>query len=127
MAIDISIEGGKGANHQMSLDDDGYYWYLHPLFVELRDRTGIYIDLYGDATFNRGNIAQFELLINKANDLLKKEPDKWKVKTGVQTHPVKKAIFQEVTKKTFENKLKTLSAMVKVVKNSTAKLVFFGD
>jgi hypothetical protein len=127
LAIDISIEGGEGANYQMSFDDDGYYWYLHPMFEELRDRTGIYIDLYGDATFNRGNISQLESLINKANDLLKKEPDEWKVQTGFQTHPSKKAIFQKVTKKTFENKLKTLSAMVEAVKNSTAKLVLFGD
>jgi hypothetical protein len=127
LAIDISIESDKGANYQMSLDDDGYYWYLHPLFEELRDRTGIYIDLYGDATFHRGNVSQLESLIIKANAFLKKEPDKWKVQTSVQTHPVKKAIFQEVSKKTFKIKLKTLSDMVKEFKSSSAKLLFIGD
>jgi hypothetical protein len=126
MSLDVRIKGIVN-NYLLSFDDDGYYWYLYPFFEELRKRTGINIDLYGDAMFNRGNLNQLETVITKVCDRLKNEPDTWSVSSGMQTHPVKRVLFSKVTKKEFESKLKLLSEMIDTVKSSDAILTFCGD
>jgi hypothetical protein len=50
MALDIGIGNGTSLSPvngelSISLDNDGYYWFLHPLFEDLRAATGQYIDL----------------------------------------------------------------------------------
>jgi hypothetical protein len=56
MALDIGLDVGGSmspsrSEPSLTLDDDGYYWFLHPLWERLRPETGQYIDLYGYAGF----------------------------------------------------------------------------
>ena len=49
MSLDIRLSTSRGAT--VSFDDDGYYWFIHPLIEDLRIKTGpVYRSLW------RGNI-----------------------------------------------------------------------
>jgi len=127
MSLDVGIKVGDDVKYQMSFDDDGYYWYLYPLFEKMYQRIGIYIDLYGDATFNSSNMIHLEDLIEEAKKQVEKEPFVWKVHLGTQTHPKKKERYKEVRKEEFLAKLQLLSSMVNQAKKPSCKLVFIGD
>ena len=127
MSLDVGIQQGDQVNYRMSIEDDGYYWYLHPLFETMHQQIGIYIDLYGDAEFTTGNINQLESIIENATEMIAVEPESWDVCIGTQTHPVKKKLFSKVTKKGFNKRLKTLKEMIAEVRNNSAKLLFVGD
>ena len=127
MALDVGIQSGKKIDYRMSFENDGYYWYLNPLFEEMYEKIGIYIDLYGDAEFTGRNIHQLESLLNKAFEMIKNEPKNWDVYIGTQTHPDKKDLFCKVSKIEFDSKLKTLQKMVTEVKEKSGRLIFSGD
>ena len=44
----------------LDLDNDGYYWFLSPLFGQLWTETGKYIDFYGHAAFEGESLAALE-------------------------------------------------------------------
>jgi hypothetical protein len=73
----------------LALDDDGYYWFLHPLFEELQASTGQYIDLYGDAAFVGANLDALGRILSAARRLVEAQPKSWKVHTGTQMLPVR--------------------------------------
>ena len=127
MGLDIGIEKNKKVEYLTHLDDDGYYWYLHPLFDKLRKSTGVYIDLYGYAEFDRDSIEVLESMLSQASEWISKEPDIWKVHTGSQLSPIQKEIYETVTKIEFEKKLKLLNQLISEVKESGSKLIFMGD
>jgi len=127
MSLDVGIQLGHQIDYRMSFDDDGYYWYLHPLFEAMYQQIGIYIDLYGVATFTADNISQLESLLDKVSTMIATEPESWDVCIGNQSYPIKKKLFYRVSKKDFESKLKTLRTMITQVHSKSAKLIFSGD
>jgi len=127
MSLDVGIPLGDQIDYRLSFENDGYYWFLHPLFEAMHQRIGIYIDLYGDAEFAAENIKQLESLLDKASEMVAVESDIWNVCIGTQTHPVKKDLFCRVSKKEFDSKLKTLREMAAEVRKKSAKLIFVGD
>ena len=127
MAVDIGIEINNEITYYVNFGDDGYYWFLYPLFEELSKRTGIYIDLYGDAEFTKGNINQFETLLDKATQMVENQPASWAVHIGTQTHPVEKKLYSQVVKKEFYNKINKLRELILEVKNDSATLICTGD
>jgi len=127
MSLDIGVKKGEATDYTLSFENDGYYWYLHPLFEKMAESIGIYIDLYGDAEFNKDNIVHLESLLAEANNMISKEADYWNVHTGTQTKPEHKEIYSKVSKTNFINKLNFLGKLVTEVKENNLKLVFFGD
>ncbi len=127
MGLEVGIERNAVVEYRLSFDDDGYYWFLHPLFAALAERTGIYIDLYGHASFHPGNIHHLERLIADARALVQDRPDVWQVSIGHQPFPVEREIYQEVSKSLMSEKLDVLSELVREVKKTSASLVFLGD
>lgn len=75
----------------ISLDDDGYYWYFHSFFAELFRQTGQNIDLYDNAAFTGSEIAMFEAAMNRARDTALEQPECWEVHVGNETAPVSRA------------------------------------
>jgi hypothetical protein len=71
MALDIRIRAGKAVHAEpglaVALNDDGCYWFVHPLFERLREECGKYIDLYGDATFTRDDFPRLRRLLDEAD------------------------------------------------------------
>ena len=86
-------EPSVGGKPSVSLDDDGYYWFLHPLFEELAAATGQYIDLYGYAAFAGPNLDALEGMLSSARRLVEAQPESWTVDTGTQLPPVHRADF----------------------------------
>lgn len=96
----------------VTLDNDGYYWFLHGLFAELRDETGLYLDLYGDAMFGTSHFGRLKKLLDQATELVEAQPAKWRVNVGKQVHPVERDLFDTVTKDEFQRLLANFRRVV---------------
>lgn len=101
MALDVGIGDGKSLipvqnEPSLFLEDDGYYWFLHPLFERLRTETGQYIDLYGDASFGEANLSALEQVLKEARALVESQPVAWEVHVGTQIIPKGKDLFKVV-------------------------------
>jgi hypothetical protein len=99
MSLDIGIGDGSSlvpvpGEPSLFLDDDGYYWFLHPLFGRLQAETGQYIDLYGDASFVGESLAALERLLLEARTLIESQPDTWDVHVGTQILPKGRDLFK---------------------------------
>lgn len=92
MGLDIRIRAGGAqtrADLALSFDDDGYYWFLHPLFERLRDESGKYVDLYGDALFNRDDYPRLRRLLDEADGMTRRQPKAWEGHVGTQLQPTR--------------------------------------
>lgn len=127
MGLDIGIKTEEKTHYKVSFEDDGYYWFLHPLFEKMASSIGFYIDLYGSAQLKDANIAQFELLLKEAYAMVSEKTDYWEVHTGTETYPIKKEIYNKISKLHLINKLDILSSMASEVKKGNSKMVFEGD
>ena len=59
--------------------DDGYYWFMWPLFEALAERTGQVIDLYGSAAFHGPALESFREILCEARALVQAQPETWQV------------------------------------------------
>ena len=111
----------------LSLDDDGYYFFLYPLFERLCDQTGQFIDLYTDARFTPSSIPALERMLDSAEKLVRAQPARWQVLIGLQIKPKREELYAEVERTRF---LKLLSVWRKVIaraKKLRRPVVSFGD
>ncbi|HEV3146083.1 MAG TPA: hypothetical protein VGZ47_19505 [Gemmataceae bacterium] len=134
MSVSIGVGDAAGsqlwpveAEPSLWLDSDGYYWYLHPLFEKLRDETGEYVDLYGDAWFDGDNLEAFQRMLEQARNLVSQEPESWQVHTGTQIQPEHKELYAEVTKERFLELLSSLNKIANRAKELGRRVVCFGD
>lgn len=82
MSLDIGIADSRlrtlvRDEPMFSLDDDGYYWFLHPFFEKLRAETGQYIDLYGIASFQGDERTALARMLAEVRALVEAKPDSW--------------------------------------------------
>lgn len=127
MGLDVGLRlNGKFQNH-FSFDDDGYYWFLYPSIEKLREQTGIYIDLYGDAEFHKGNIDQLESLIQDARVRMNDKPEYWQEHCGAQSFPQQAEIFYKVSKQEMRKKLDAIANLIREVKINGVEIIFTGD
>lgn len=75
MALDILLfpadaraDRGKPIT-RLPLADERVYWFLHPVFEGLRERTGKYIDLYGDARFAANELVHLQRVLEEGRKL----------------------------------------------------------
>jgi hypothetical protein len=132
MALDVGI--GNGASFQplqsepsLWLDNDGYYVFLHPLFERLREETGEYIDLYGDASFLGASLAALERMVADAETLVMAQPTTWQVHAGTQTSPEHKEVYAEVHQDRFLTLLKKWKQIMARARETGMPVVCFGD
>jgi hypothetical protein len=79
MAVDLVVTQNKKApfyreEWSLHFDDDGYYWYLYPLFEDLYTATGNMIDLYGDARFERHHFSRLRRMLAEACEKIDQQP-----------------------------------------------------
>ncbi len=75
------------------LEDDGYYWFLHPLLERLAKATGQYVDLYGGASFAGDHLTALEQTLADAQQLVMSQPEEWSVHVGTQVSPDHRELY----------------------------------
>ena len=130
MSLDIRIRTDR-PDHQegleISFDNDGYYWFFHPLFERLRDETGKYIDLYGDATFSRDDYPRLLHLLDEADVIARRQPKTWEVHVGTQVRPTRKELYRTVHRDHVLKIITTLRNMVDAADKLGGHLECIGD
>ena len=132
MSLDIGVGNGSSfvpvqGEPALYLDDDGYYWFLHPLFARLQAETGQYIDLYGDAAFTGPELASLKLMLAEARTLAEAQTHSWQVHVGTQVAPVRRELYKPVRR---DKLLALLDRWDEVVCRAAAlnrPVVCFGD
>jgi hypothetical protein len=122
MPLDIGVGSGTSfvpdpAEPLVQLDDDGYYWFLHPLIKELYGQTSQYVDCYGDARFTGQRLEALERMLQKARTQVRAQPRKWQV-AGTSS---------VVERARFEQLLDRWDAVVARAKELNRPVVCFGD
>jgi hypothetical protein len=128
--IGIGDERGKppdAAEPGLALDDDGYYWFLHPLFEQLHAESGQYIDLYGDASFSGPGLDALERMLTRARRLIEAQPDTWRVRTATQLAPVRCDIHKPVKRKEFMRLIGLWEQVVDRARATGRAVLCFGD
>ncbi|MGL6096740.1 MAG: hypothetical protein ACRC7O_13210 [Fimbriiglobus sp.] len=111
----------------LSFADDGYYWFLHPLFERLRTETGQYVDLYGDAIFAGPRLTALGRMLAEARQLVEAQPEFWKVHTGTQLLPTRREVFQPVERAAFLRLLGVWEQTVQRAEKSGRAVICVGD
>lgn len=130
MGVDIRIRTNRPqprAPLAITLNDDGYYWALHPLFERLRDECGKYVDLYGDALFARDDYPRLRRLLDEAEAMAKQQPKEWKVLVGTQLQPTRKELYRTVARDNLIEIITTLRNMVDAADEIGGVLECTGD
>ncbi len=110
------------------LYDEGYYWFLHPLFEKLLAETDQYIDLYGDARFEGFALDALERMLADAAKQVRKQPPRWKVYIGTQGYQGKRSeLYYEVEKSRLLDLLSQWKAVIARAKELSRAVVCFGD
>jgi hypothetical protein len=130
VTIGIAIDANSLAMRPkptVTFDDDGYYWFLHPPFVDLASQTGQYIDLYGDASFAGPALDALGDTVERARRLVQGQPEAWQVHVGTQTAPVPGELNSAVERSTLWQVLERLGEIVAIAKGQNGRVVCLGD
>ena len=111
----------------LGLEDDGYYWFLHPLFERLTAETGQYIDLYGDAMFAGPDLAALGLALADARRAVAAQPASWQVHTGTQLLPTHREVFKAVERAEFLRLLELWEQATRRAGELGRAVICFGD
>lgn len=128
--IGVGSEAGKppsAVEPKFGLDNDGYYWFLYPLFEQLRDATSQYIDLYGDAAFAGPDLDELERMLSAARRLVEAQPESWEVHIGTQTAPVHRDLYSLVERAEFLRLLGVWGQCLERARQTGRSVVCFGD
>lgn len=110
------------AEPSLGLEDDGYYWFLNPLFGQLAGETGQYIDLYGYAAFAGPDLAALDRMLSEARRLVEAQPESWPVQTAVA--PV---LHKPVLRDEFLRLLSTWECAALQARELGRAVICFGD
>jgi hypothetical protein len=123
MAVEITLAVPKLSYssdiRSLKLSDDGYYWYLYPIFETLYSRTSQMIDLYGDAEFDQDHLQELKQALSIARTLVLQQPDNWLVYSG--------GVYSEVQKTTFLSLIEQIEAMAEYAIREGGVIVCLGD
>ncbi len=111
----------------MALEDDSYYWFLHPLFEQLQEATGQYIDLYGNAVFDGEGLTALEMMLRDARTMGMSQLESGSVHVGIEVRPVPRELYKDVSKEQFLTLLDQWEAIVKRARAMGGQVVCFGD
>ena len=109
------------------IDNEGYYWFLYPLFEKLKEETGEYIDLCGAAIFGGNGLDALARTVNTARKRVAEQPEVWEVVTGIITEPVHEEIRLTVNKQQMVMLLDKLEDAVDHAKATRSYVTFWGD
>ncbi len=115
------------AEPSLGFEDDGYYWFLHPLFERLADETGQYIDLYGYALFAQADLLALDRMLTDARRLAEAQPASWEVHTGTQVVPMHREVFKPVERAELLRRLAAWERATDRARQLGRAVICFGD
>ena len=135
MSLDIGIgksstSGFVKGEPLLSLDDDGYYWFLHPFFERLAADTGQYIDLYDHASFSEQDVVALEQMLLTVRAHVESQPDTWEVCVGTQATPDTpdvKEVYKTVQRELFMDLIARFQQVITRAKELGRPVVCLGD
>lgn len=130
MALDVGIrdaDNGIRPAPRAILDNDGYYWFLHPLMDRLRLSHGRYIDLYGDVEFRVGELSLLYNLLDEAETMVRARPERWQVHMGTVVLPTTRELYADVEQGAFLRLIAQLRDIVAAAEDAGAGVLFLGD
>jgi hypothetical protein len=141
MSLDIGLAPARRmplspAEPVVSFDDDengGYHWFLHPFFHRLAEKTGQYIDLYGDAEFCGADLQSLRDTLLDARQRVAAQPERWSVYVGTATMPnapvppPPREVLKEVERSEMLALIDRFLAVVERSKITGLPVVCFGD
>ena len=104
MPLSIDLNSGTRNGESVAFQSNGYYWFLHPFFEEVKELTGQMIDLYADARFEGAALAALAAVLDKARRAADSKPSTWEECIGWEDEsrrcpildPVRKAALIEI-------------------------------
>ena len=132
MSLNIGVGDGKSlvplpGEPSLSLDNDGYYWFLLSLFERLCAETGQMIDLYGDASFAGASLTALERIVAEARTMVLAKPEFWSVHVGTQVQPVRREVYEPVDREAFLALLDRWTHVIVRAEELGRPVVCFGD
>jgi hypothetical protein len=112
---------------RFALEDDGYYWFLYPLFEKLAQLTGELIDLYGGAEFAGKKLVDLERFVQDAQELIAHQPEQWRVHVAMNYPPEHPKGSKEVTRAGFEVLLEQFQNVLDEARRTNSSAIFAGD
>jgi hypothetical protein len=127
--IEIGFRLANGRHECCSqLSDDGIYWFLHPWFQRVRNTTGKYVDLYGDAEFHEANgLCALMDAMAEARMAAQAQPPQWQVHTGRQLRPVHKDLYQMVSRVDVVRAIDRVQSLLEEARAMGKTICFHGD
>lgn len=107
------------------LDDEGYYWFLEPLFRQLAEQTGQFIDLYGHSRFVGDSLSALERTLYGAVALVDAQPESWAVIVGHAG--ARGEVYMGVIKNRFREILSDWLHLCQRAQEQGLTVVCFGD
>jgi hypothetical protein len=129
MALEIRLTGHADTTSPgddptvVVLEDDGYYWFLHPFFVDLAEATGEHVDLQGDAVFSAVTFDAFEGALVDARDAVLGEDPKWDVRIGTSWSPVRAELRSTVLRDGLLTIVEALGNLISEARRTGADIV----
>ncbi len=130
MSLDLHVRGQRFRDRPapaLSLENDGYYWFLQPLFARLRDECGKSLDLYGDTQFTRDDFPRLRALLHEAERLARRQPRTWEVHLGTQLRPAKREVRRTVDRDRLLELIAAFRALVDAADELGGTLECIGD
>ena len=114
-------------DHSFAFEDEAIFWYLHPTFNSVYDRTGQIIDLYEMALFRGADLTILREALATVRHDAGAQPQQWEVHVGTQTSPTVKELYRTVTRR---NLLNLIDRCLELIDKATAEgigVAFTGD
>ena len=136
MAITVHVTNGAevppSTPLRLAIEDDGYYWHLHDMFVHLRQRTGQYIAVADDAVFAGKDLDALREELRDVRRALKHAPRQWQVTTGqvktrIGRRPTLRKMEEPVLRERMQELVERLLALASEARESNRALFFLGD
>jgi hypothetical protein len=129
MPLDVALVSPDGKQeHRLQFRDDAYFWFLYPWLSKVRESTGKYVDLYGDAEFHEANgLLPLIHAMSEAMASARTQPRTWQVHTGTQLRPERKELYQQVERERLVESIVEFQATLAEARAKGLTVVFRGD
>jgi hypothetical protein len=129
MSLDVGYLRGDGTfDVRLQFAEDGTYEFLEPWFLQVRETTGKYVDLYGDAKFETPTgLVMLADVICKARASAERQPRSWDIHVGTQVRPERKELYRRIDRQQLLSSIDRLAQLLQEAMDLDKPLVFRGD